>query len=618
MERKPVNEMALALDEARVRADQLATSLNNDYESFKKIIEQTQSGMWSKLFNKGVDQTLGNQMTDQLANIRTLERMQRDALKQGDQSGADDYGAKVRAAQEAAIAFADSQVATRKGMANVGTVREAPYEKVYGPQGMNFDAIANFKDLVSGQEDVADQQKRNTDDQSQLKMLEAQKKAAEQAKQAQEAIVAQWRKNLDEQKIAFDDVNRQEAQFWVQRMEEAKKGSLSYVDALDEANKSIARLHEENVRGGKEFDKLSAASYMPDAMDQSRGDNPEMASQGRDTTAWLRSMNQGIALRRESANAIAEASQQIDLMTGRISRMDAAQETANRHAKDFADALDRINSAIANAQDLPPGLYKQQTLNNLGNQKDQLTSDYQIQAAKDAQGISENTVSGAMGNSISQMTQSMNDLASALKTVIPQFVQSMNANLVHLMTGTYKSGDLGKTFMGAGQSVLNASLSKLEGGVLKKLGLGKADGSKENPFYTIAAAGLGAPAGIDTTNPTVTAGIDLTKLIPGTGFLQTLISGLPHFAAGGDIIANHPSLIGERGPELFMPGMSGRVIPNDQLDGMGGSHTHFHFNIQGNSDPAAMEAMLRRAAPQIVAGALQTHHQHAMRRPQGR
>ena len=78
LEHKPVNEMALALDEARVRADQLATSLNNDYEKFKAIIEQTQSGMWSKLFNKGVDQTLGNQMTDQFANIRTLERMQRD------------------------------------------------------------------------------------------------------------------------------------------------------------------------------------------------------------------------------------------------------------------------------------------------------------------------------------------------------------------------------------------------------------------------------------------------------------------------------------------------------------------------------------------------------------
>jgi hypothetical protein len=164
LEHKPVNEMALALDEARVRADQLASSLNNDYEQFKKIIEQTQSGVGSKLFNKGVDQTLGNQMNDQLANIRTLARMQRDDLGRGDQAGADDLGAKLRAAQDAAIAFANSQIAMRNGIANAGTVREAAYAKVYGDQGMNFDAINQFKDLVSNREDIADQQKRNTGD----------------------------------------------------------------------------------------------------------------------------------------------------------------------------------------------------------------------------------------------------------------------------------------------------------------------------------------------------------------------------------------------------------------------------------------------------------------------
>lgn len=40
-------------------------------------------------------------------------------------------------------------------------------------------------------------------------------------------------------------------------------------------------------------------------------------------------------------------------------------------------------------------------------------------------------------------------------------------------------------------------------------------------------------------------------------------------AANGGVI-NSPTLVGERGPEIFMPGRSGTVIPNNNLSGLGG------------------------------------------------
>jgi phage-related minor tail protein len=43
--------------------------------------------------------------------------------------------------------------------------------------------------------------------------------------------------------------------------------------------------------------------------------------------------------------------------------------------------------------------------------------------------------------------------------------------------------------------------------------------------------------------------------------------GIPQFANGGSIKANQLSLVGERGPELFMPGRSGTIIPNHNLGG---------------------------------------------------
>jgi hypothetical protein len=50
---------------------------------------------------------------------------------------------------------------------------------------------------------------------------------------------------------------------------------------------------------------------------------------------------------------------------------------------------------------------------------------------------------------------------------------------------------------------------------------------------------------------------------PGAGGFD--LSGLFGRATGGAVTAGRPYLIGERGPELFMPGAGGSVIPNDAL-----------------------------------------------------
>ena len=39
------------------------------------------------------------------------------------------------------------------------------------------------------------------------------------------------------------------------------------------------------------------------------------------------------------------------------------------------------------------------------------------------------------------------------------------------------------------------------------------------------------------------------------------------FASGGPVSGSHPIVVGERGPEVFMPKGAGHIIPNDQLGG---------------------------------------------------
>ena len=55
----------------------------------------------------------------------------------------------------------------------------------------------------------------------------------------------------------------------------------------------------------------------------------------------------------------------------------------------------------------------------------------------------------------------------------------------------------------------------------------------------------------------------------GIGPFKTPGFSIPRLAGGGIATAGMPHLIGERGPEVFVPGMTGRVVPNHQLGGGG-------------------------------------------------
>jgi hypothetical protein len=47
--------------------------------------------------------------------------------------------------------------------------------------------------------------------------------------------------------------------------------------------------------------------------------------------------------------------------------------------------------------------------------------------------------------------------------------------------------------------------------------------------------------------------------------------GMPAYANGGNPAVGQASIVGERGPELFVPRTAGTIIPNHALSGMGGT-----------------------------------------------
>ena len=87
----------------------------------------------------------------------------------------------------------------------------------------------------------------------------------------------------------------------------------------------------------------------------------------------------------------------------------------------------------------------------------------------------------------------------------------------------------------------------------------------------------------------------------GNGFISSIgsaIGGLFGFADGGYIPGNKMAVVGEEGPELFMPAGSGTIVPNFANGGGGGGMTSVTYNI--NAVDAKSFRQLVAADPEFI------------------
>lgn len=80
-----------------------------------------------------------------------------------------------------------------------------------------------------------------------------------------------------------------------------------------------------------------------------------------------------------------------------------------------------------------------------------------------------------------------------------------------------------------------------------------------------------------------------------SGLLSGLL-GLPGRATGGPVSAGRPYLVGERGPELFVPTGFGRIEPRAAGAGPRDVRVSITINASGQSTPAALQASSRQVA----------------------
>jgi hypothetical protein len=79
---------------------------------------------------------------------------------------------------------------------------------------------------------------------------------------------------------------------------------------------------------------------------------------------------------------------------------------------------------------------------------------------------------------------------------------------------------------------------------------------------------------------------------------------LGFLAKGGPAKAGSPYIVGEQGPELFVPGSSGTVIPNDRMGQMGsavgGPNINISYNIQSGVSRAELQPILEQERKRLM------------------
>jgi hypothetical protein len=118
--------------------------------------------------------------------------------------------------------------------------------------------------------------------------------------------------------------------------------------------------------------------------------------------------------------------------------------------------------------------------------------------------------------------------------------------------------------------------------------------------YNAAMKAWGALASIPIVGPFLGAAAAGTIIAAGASYAAASLSGR---ALGGQVRSGESYVVGERGPEVLTMGGSGRVIPNDKLNGAKQApkttNVNVSFNIQAN-DTTGFDQLLQSRRGQIV------------------
>lgn len=254
----------------------------------------------------------------------------------------------------------------------------------------------------------------------------------------------------------------------------------------------------------------------------------KVADINRDTSKAIRNANY------ESERAVLRAQEIVRLKDAQLERDDQLRELA----RDIRTTYEETFRSLQEGVDWSKGFTFPDTVRDFIKEARNDLMDLQDTALNVSQGIG-----AAIGDTFTSGLTSLITGAATVKSVFADLLQSVGQILAQegaKMIATYIAIGIAKMFAGlGGKNIFEGPMS------VDTLG-------------TIGAPGLSGAGALGTGLPISSGGIG---------------GAIPGFANGGFATANKPAIVGENGPELFVPRTGGSVVPaNDLRAAMGTSN----------------------------------------------
>ncbi|AEU36181.1 phage tail tape measure C-terminal domain-containing protein [Granulicella mallensis] len=515
LEHKPVNTLALALDEARINADRLAESSDKAAANVKKLLAENSAGLGAFALTGQISTgPVSDEVNKRMTDIRNMQRDNRDATR----SGTDTPEAATARIAKITAALKDLSAWAKQSRTDIQSFDTG------GKNSANINILSGVQDFADNTLDEQSQQNRNTADQQQEKQLqdaqkrrqeaqEATRQASEAQRKAMEAQRQQWQGQDDSRKDSGNDSAVIEVNTWDRRLAGLQQGSAQYLYAQNELT---AKLREARTQAA-EAQKQAAAKALKDQSDSWDLDHDSWTQAGHRTAQdeadywsirvleaqqgsanykaaydkYTAAINASQREAEEAAKARSKASLEqgsqstgyaeavlgIQRQTGQISNQDAATQQANIHAEQYRQQIAALNDELGRQTGLDPN--SAATVNAQAAVA-KAQADRQVQIMQDAAQTAGASWQGALKNANALWVQDSEDSAKQVVALYQQAISGLNDNLSNLMVGdkTNWSG----MFRGIGKSLANDSLKQIEAPVLGALGLSKPDGTATNPI----------------------------------------------------------------------------------------------------------------------------------------
>jgi hypothetical protein len=610
---KTQNNLALQLDEARIKADDLAKSLENDLSKVKSLLDANKLGVFEAgLTGQGRTGSTAGSVKSFFDQINVLGGANNNAIHQ--------YGADSSQAKQSASDLKAKEDAFDQWLARRAAVLANPNIA----QGDELEAIGGFgnqdpnKAIITGAQSIRNDSRDSQAERERNAQLVPANKAAEAAATANRKAAEAARKAAEEM-----------ARGWAEDAELFKK----WQDYEAETTKITGEDYRDREKGN---------FLSPDA-------NNQISQSGAGSLARITALRQSIDLNKQNSDVIAQQAIQMGVATGQLTKLDAARMQAAIHTQEYTDALQELKEQaeyIKGDKSYTSDEARQAALLNNQTAQGQLNVNRQIQVGQDNQSTNPAATSGLIGakNALDDFVTASQDAAKQMQELATNTLQGLNDTILHVLTTPHETGRqtraaFGDYGAGLAKSVAGTALQKGEGAILGGLGFGGGKlGTQSNPMIVRFADGTSGAigsaggflsgffgggkgpgqSGLSTALGISSSASDADAAGGGIGTIaSTLTDTIPFLASGGPI--DGPAIVGEQGPELFNPGTSGTIIPNHKLKNMGSSGHTINIDASGSTDPAQTRVQVMRgiqaAAPHISASTVQSQNQDRRRTP---